>query len=161
MKTIGAATSNRVTIVDVAREAGVSYATVSRVLNDDPYVKLETRERVTAALDRMGYVANRQARSLRTGRSQLVGVVLPDLANPVFAPILGGIEAELARHGYSALVAHAPAEAGAQQELVDRLIGRRVDGLILATVRRCVVGAAPRSDRVLDLNSMTSGWSIS
>ncbi|MCB0255559.1 MAG: LacI family DNA-binding transcriptional regulator, partial [Anaerolineae bacterium] len=87
---------NKVTIIDVAREAGVSYATVSRVLNDEPYVKPETRERVTATLQRMGYVANRQARSLRTGRSQMIGLLVRDLGTGYIGQIISGVDAEIA-----------------------------------------------------------------
>ncbi|MFO1075112.1 MAG: LacI family DNA-binding transcriptional regulator [Geminicoccaceae bacterium] len=139
MRQAGRRSSTVPTLEAVAVAAGVHRSTAARALNTATrhLISAEVVARVQAEAQRLGYRRDVLAASLRTGRSQLVGVVLPDLANPVFAPILGGIEAELARHGYSALVAHAPAEAGAQQELVDRLIGRRVDGLILATVRRC------------------------
>ncbi len=130
MKTIGAATSNRVTIVDVAREAGVSYATVSRVLNDDPYVKLETRERVTAALDRMGYVANRQARSLRTGRSQMIGLLARDLGTGYIGQIIAGIDAEIAESEYEVLLFTTHHKARAP-EYVATFVGGMADGILL------------------------------
>ena len=72
-------TGERITIEDVAREADVSYATVSRVINNKGYISDETRERVTAAVIKTGYVVNRQARGLAVGRSQVVGLVVPDL----------------------------------------------------------------------------------
>jgi LacI family transcriptional regulator len=85
-----------VTIVDVAREAGVSYATVSRVLNDEAYVKAATRARVLEALRRTGYIANRQARSLRTGRTQMIGLLVRDLGTGYIGSIIAGMDAELA-----------------------------------------------------------------
>ena len=80
MKRHANSVSGPVTIIDVAREAGVSYATVSRVINNEVYVKAETRQRVTEALTKMGYVGNRQARSLRGGRSHTIGLLVPDLS---------------------------------------------------------------------------------
>ncbi|HEX7556416.1 MAG TPA: LacI family DNA-binding transcriptional regulator, partial [Leptolinea sp.] len=68
-----------ITIIDVAREAGVSYGTVSRVINDSPNVKDETRERVKEVIDRMGFVGNRNARSLVSGKSHVIGLLIPDL----------------------------------------------------------------------------------
>jgi LacI family transcriptional regulator len=130
MKTTGASTSNRVTIVDVAREAGVSYATVSRVLNADPYVKLETRERVAAALDRMGYVANRQARSLRTGRSQMVGLLARDLGTGYIGQIIAGIDAEVAETEYEVLLFTTHHKARAP-EYVATFVGGMADGILL------------------------------
>jgi LacI family transcriptional regulator len=75
-------------------------------------------------------------RALRTKRSHLVGIVVPDMANLVFAPILSGVEATLSANGYSALIANAGGEVEQQIEVVDQLIGRRVEGLILATARQ-------------------------
>ena len=72
--------SGDVTIIDVAREAGVSYATVSRVINNKGYINPETRERVMLAVTKLGYVVNQQARSLAGGRSQVVGLVVPGVA---------------------------------------------------------------------------------
>jgi len=93
-------------------------------------------ERVRAEARRQGYRRDAIAASLRTGRSRLVGVVLPDLSNPVFAPILSGIGTALAKRGYSMLVADGNADQAGQIALVGELIARRVDGLILATARR-------------------------
>lgn len=130
MKHTGASNSNRVTIVDVAREAGVSYATVSRVLNGDPYVKSETRERVAAVLDRMGYVANRQARSLRTGRSQLIGLLARDLGTGYIGQIIAGIDAEIAETEYEVLLFTTHHKSRAP-EYVSTFVGGMADGLLL------------------------------
>ena len=92
--------------------------------------------RVIAVAEQMGYVPNGLATSLRTRRSETVGVVLPDITNPVFPPILEGLEAGLAEHGYIAMVANAGHEPARQRLVVERLLARQVDGLILATVTR-------------------------
>jgi LacI family transcriptional regulator len=96
----------------------------------------EVVERVQAEARRQGYRRDALAASLRTGRSRLVGVLVPDLANPVFAPILNGISARLSREGYSMLIAGVGASEADQAKIVEELIARRVDGLLLATARR-------------------------
>lgn len=99
-------------------------------------ISQEVVEKVRAEALRQGYRRDAIAASLRTGRSRLVGVVLPDLANPVFAPILDGVGAALAEQGYSMLVADGGADGARQVMIVEELIARRVDGLLLATARR-------------------------
>ena len=130
--------SRAATLQSVADAAGVHRSTAARALNaaTSHLISAEVVTRVQDVARQLGYRRDALAASLRTGRSRLVGVLLPDLANPVFAPILGGIEAELAARGYSALVANAPADADRQIAIVEQLMARRVDGLILATVRR-------------------------
>src|SRR6187200_594678 len=88
-----------VTIFDVAREAGVSYATVSRVVNNKNSILADKRARVLAAMDRLGYVPNLQARKLAGGRSQVVGLVLHDVWNSYAVEVLRGIDEELAAAG--------------------------------------------------------------
>ena len=92
------------TIVDVAREAGVSYSTVSRVINNNAHVLPETREKVLNAMMRLGYVINQQARSLRGGRSQVIGLLVPDVGNNYVGEIIRGIDAELAAHQYDLML---------------------------------------------------------
>jgi LacI family transcriptional regulator len=130
--------SRAATLQSVADAAGVHRSTAARALNaaTSHLISIEVVARVQAVAQQLGYRRDTLAASLRTGRSRLVGVLLPDLANPVFAPILGGIEAGLAERGYSALVANAPADPDRQIAIVEQLMARRVDGLILATVRR-------------------------
>ena len=126
-----------VTIRDVARAAGVHLSTVSRAL--DPakrhLVRAEVLRDIEATARRLGYRPNRAASTLRTGRSFTVGVLVPDMTNPVFPPILQGIEACAAARGYFVLVAHVPdatlARAGAE-----RMIAQRVDGSVMANARR-------------------------
>jgi LacI family transcriptional regulator len=126
------------TLQTIADAAGVHRSTAARAL--DPAhchrISPDVVERVRMEASRQGYRRDAIAASLRTGRTRLVGAVLPDLANPVFAPILAGVTAALARGGYSVLVAEADNADEDRVRLVQELIARRVDGLILATARR-------------------------
>jgi LacI family transcriptional regulator len=99
--------SRRVTIDDVARLAEVHKATVSRALNarTRDQVNADTLKRVKRAARQLGYVPNAMARGLRTSRSMTIGVIIPDLMNPIFPPIIRGIERVLQPQGYTVLVA--------------------------------------------------------
>jgi LacI family transcriptional regulator len=126
------------TLSDVARRAGVHQATASRALNPASrhLVNRATAERVLAAARELGYVPNAIARGLRTSRSGTVGVVIPDLMNPLFPPIVRGIEDVLAAEGYTALLANTDNDERRERTLFEALVTRRVDGLIVATARR-------------------------
>src|SRR5882672_2290378 len=128
----------KVTIHDVAAAVGVHPSTVSRVLNSSTrhMVTAEMARRVTEAAQRLGYHPNALAHSLRTRRSNMIGVLIPDITNPVFPPILRGIEDALAVAGYTAIIANTEGEAEREGMILGRMLGRRVDGLILATARR-------------------------
>jgi LacI family transcriptional regulator len=89
-----------VTIIDIAKSAGVSKSTVSLVLKRSPLVKEDTRQRVTKAMDALGYVYNRGAASLRRSRADLVGMIINDLSNPFFAELAIGIERVLQNSGF-------------------------------------------------------------
>ena len=93
-----------VTIVDVAREAGVSKSTVSRVLNDSPHVATATRARVLDAVSRLDFHANEAARGLRTTRSFLVGLLVPAISNDVFSRIADVLEEDLRREGVGMVI---------------------------------------------------------
>jgi LacI family transcriptional regulator len=125
------------TLRDVAALAGVHPATASRALNPDTraMTSADTAERVLSAARQLGYRPNAVARSLRTARSSSVGVVVPDLTNPLFPPIVRGIEATLAPHGYALLIVNTDNDLAHEQQLVDSLRDRSIDGLILATAR--------------------------
>jgi len=93
-----------VTMFDVAIEAGVSTATVSRVANDHPNIRLATRDRVEEAMQRLGYVANLRARSLAGGRSNMLGVIVDDLESSYISQVARGIDEAVATHGYNLMV---------------------------------------------------------
>ena len=126
--------SRRVTIDDVARLAEVHKATVSRALNarTRDQVNAETLKRVKRAARQLGYVPNAMARGLRTSRSMTVGVIIPDLMNPIFPPIVRGIEHVLQPHGYTVLVADTDSHDDVEVSAFESLLQRRVDGSILA-----------------------------
>ena len=127
-----------VTMKQVAEEAGVHASTVSRALNTTtrPMVVPSQVERVLKAAKKLGYRLDSVAASLRTGRSRLVGMLVPDIATSVFTPILAGATERLSSAGYSVLVAYVGNDAERQQELASGLLARRVDGLIVATASR-------------------------
>ncbi len=110
-------------IKDLAAEVDVHYSTVSRVMNPATrhLVAEEVATRILKLAELRGFRPNRIAAGLRTQRSGLIGVVLPDMANPVFPPILAGIEAVLGRHGYVPIVVNAGVERARQRFVIDQL----------------------------------------
>jgi LacI family transcriptional regulator len=126
------------TLSDVAMATGVHVSTVSRVMNPETrqMVSAEVAKRILAEAQRMGYRPNRAAATLVTRKSHIIGVVLPDITNAVFPPILMGIEDGLRRDGYLAIVANVGADEEEQLFVINRLLAQQVDGLILATARR-------------------------
>ena len=128
----------KVTIHDVASAVGVHPSTVSRVLNANTrhMVTAEIAQRVLEAARTLGYHPNALAHSLRTRRSNTVGVLIPDITNPVFPPILRGIEDGLAAAGYTAIIANTDGVGDRANLILEGMLARRVDGFILATARR-------------------------
>lgn len=120
-------------IIDVAREAGVSRTTVSRYINKNIELPAATGARIDAAIKRLNYRPNLLAKSLSTGRSDLIGVVAPDISNPFFGSLISAIEVEAEKHGYSVLVSNSRGLRSKEVELITRLEDRHVDGLILMT----------------------------
>lgn len=127
----------RVTIDDVARLAEVHKATVSRALNADTrdQVNVETLKRVKRAARQLGYVPNAMARGLRTSKSMTIGVIIPDLMNPIFPPMIRGVEHVLQARGYTVLIANTDSHDDVEISAFESLLQRRVDGFILATGR--------------------------
>ena len=118
------------TIKDVARAAGVSVATVSRVCNGSPLVKEETRQHVGEVAARMGYSPHGAARSLITSRTSTIGVLLPDLYGEFFSEVIRGIDQTAQRHGYHLLVSSSHDGRPALEAALRSMRGR-VDGLIV------------------------------
>jgi LacI family transcriptional regulator len=120
-----------VTIVDVARVSGVSYATVSRVLSGYEFVKESTRHRVMEAVKHLGYVANLQARSLAGGRTQLIGLVVPNLDNSYVGTVTRGIDQELARANYDLILYTSHHKPDKESFYVSAIAHGLTDGLLL------------------------------
>lgn len=141
--------SARTTLKDVAREAGVHISTASRALNPGTawIVNPETVERVGEVARKLGYRPHSLARALRTNRTMSVGVIIPDMENPLFGPIIAGVESVLVDEGYSVLIGNADRGPDHADGLVEDMLERHVDGLILATPGREVSAAAQRVQR--------------
>ena len=122
---------------DVARAAQVHPGTVSRALNAETrgLVNEETAERVIRAAEELGYRPNPIARGLKTNRSFTVGVLVPDLTNPLFPPIVRGIEDRLGAAGYTSLIANTDNDPDRERQDFDAMRARQVDGFITATAR--------------------------
>ncbi len=127
-------TSPEPTIQDIAREANVSRTTVSRVLNASPNVAPETRTRVVAVLRRLDYRVNVAARSLRTTKTRLVGLLVPAISNDFFGRIAEVLEETLRRDGIGLLIASSGWEAAGERVALESLRARRVDALVLSLV---------------------------
>jgi LacI family transcriptional regulator len=127
--------SRRATLADVARLAGVHPGTVSRALSGKAagQVSPETIKRVRRVAKQLGYSPNAMARNLRTRLSMTVGVIVPDLTNPIFPPMVRGIDGYLAPRGYSALVVNTDGQDSTEHMLFESLMERQVDGFIVAT----------------------------
>ncbi|RJL32786.1 LacI family DNA-binding transcriptional regulator [Bailinhaonella thermotolerans] len=118
-------------IKDVAAHAGVSVATVSRVLNDNPSVTEETRNRVYAAMTALNYRPNAVARSLRTEATRTLGLIIGDILNPFFTELARAVEDEARLAGYTVIIGNADERADEQDHYVRTLLERRVDGLLI------------------------------
>jgi LacI family transcriptional regulator len=118
------------TVVDVAREAGVSVASVSRVVNGHANVSPETRARVEQVVERLRYVPHTAARSLATKRSQLIGVLLPDLHGDFFSELIRGIDAAARSHQLHLLLSSSHGDADEMAEAIRAMHGR-VEGMII------------------------------
>ena len=130
--------SGDVTLKEVAAEAGVHVSTASRALNPETrsVVNDQTAIRVLEVAEQLGYRPHPLARGLRTNRTLTVGMVVPDLMNPLFPPIYAGADAVLGDLGYSVLVASDDGDSSKTRGVIATLLDRRVDGLILANAHR-------------------------
>lgn len=126
---------NAVTLADVAKAAGVHPGTASRSLNEqtENQVSKETARRVQKIAKQMGYTPNTVARGLRTKKSMSIGVIVPDLTNPIFPPMVRGVDSYLLSRSYSVLVVNTDNNHEVEKKLFNSLMERQVDGLIIAT----------------------------
>jgi LacI family transcriptional regulator len=127
----------RIKLTDVAREAGVHPSTASRALNPATrdQVGRQAARRVTQAAERLGYVPNALARGLRTARSFVVAMMVPDVTNPLFPPMVRGAEQVLSRAGYTLILTDTDNDAATERRHVQSMRARGVDGFIVATAR--------------------------
>ncbi|SDF01519.1 LacI family DNA-binding transcriptional regulator [Limimaricola pyoseonensis] len=122
----------RITILDVAREAGVSKSTVSLVLRGSSLVNAETRDRVEAAAERIGYVYNRGAAALRSATSSFVALVIPDLVNPFFAQLAVAVEEALSARGFVPLLANTNDSPNRQRDLMRSMREHGAAGVMIS-----------------------------
>ena len=157
--------SKQVTLREVAHEAGVHISTASRALNPETraIVNTETVERVLATARRLGYRPHPLAQGLRKNRTMSVGMVIPDIENPLFGPIIGGAGQVLGSEGYSLLITNTDINEDQTGEVVRALVERRVDGIILATASRSddvIVDLVERGVHTVLVNRSTEGVQV-
>lgn len=157
--------NGKVTIHDVARESGVSYSTVSRVLNGFAFVKEETRAKVLATADKLGYVANMQARSLAGGKTRIIGLVVPGLDNGYIGEIVRGIDEEIAKFNYDLMLYTTRRRVGSEAHYVKTISNGLTDGVILIvpcstanTLTPCVTTISRTSLLTRSTPSSTAPW---
>lgn len=140
-----------VTIRDVARLAEVHPGTVSRALNPQTrnLVNAATAERVLTAARQLGYRPNSMARGLKTNRSLTIGVLIPDLTNPLFPPIVRGIDDRLTIDGYTPLLVNTGSDPERERSSIEAMLARQVDGFIAATAQLDVEPLAVATERGL------------
>lgn len=135
-----------VTIYDVAREAGVSMATVSRVVNGNPNVKPLTRKKVLAAIERLGYRPNAVARGLASKKTTTVGVIIPDISSLFFSELARGIEDIATMYKYNIILCNSDQRMEKELQLINTLLEKQVDGLLF-------MGAEIKEDHLQALTS--------
>ncbi|MCI1984578.1 MAG: LacI family DNA-binding transcriptional regulator [Bifidobacteriaceae bacterium] len=121
------------TITDVARVAGVSKNTVSRFLNERGYISQQTRKKIQDAIDLLHYQPNQIARSLFTNKTNMVGLVIPDVSQPFFATMTSKIEDELDRRGYKMILCNTMHSSSKERKYLDMLTANKVDGIIIGS----------------------------
>jgi len=126
----------RATMADVARLAGVSEMTISRVIRTPERVARRTRESVHAAMRQVGYLPNSVAGSLASNRTRLIGVIVPTISNSVFADTVQGLQDVLRAHGYQVLLAASEYSDAREEELLTTVVSRCPDGLVLTGITR-------------------------
>lgn len=122
------------TIHDVAKKSGVSVTTVSRVINNHPHVREETRQRVLAVFREMAYVPNANAGSLARKSTSTIAVLVPDITNTFFTTLVRGIEDKANESGLSVILGNTDEESVKEQTYIHKFLERRVDGLIVVPV---------------------------
>lgn len=139
----------RVSVSDVAAEAGVAIGSVSRALNGNKHVSAALRARVQAAADKLGYQPHPQARGLRLGRSNTIGLLVNDVRHPMYSAVVAAVESELSAHGQMLLLANAHGEPAREQVILDTFRRSAIDGAIItAAFYAPQEGSEPMVDRL-------------
>jgi LacI family transcriptional regulator len=156
--------AERVTIVDVARAAGVSVSTVSRVIRDHADVGSETRSRVQAAISKLGYRPSPIARALVSGQTRLVALLVSDLTNPFYPQLAKSVEEEAGKAGYTVIICNTSDKVSEVRRHLTRLLDQGVDGVIHASVGKdeaTVLSALGDPRRVVFVNRPPTSPSVS
>lgn len=120
-----------ITIADVAKHAGVSKMTVSRVINNSGYISDETRARVEKSIKELGYIPNALARSLRFKQTRTIALIVTDITNPFFTTVARGVEDEASQRGFSVIFCNTDESPDEESQYVNVLLQKQVDGLLL------------------------------
>ncbi|MCZ2151376.1 MAG: LacI family transcriptional regulator [Bryobacterales bacterium] len=120
---------------DLARELGVSVVTISKVLRNHRDISTATRERVLKRMKELNYRPNLTARALITGRTQSIGLIVPDLVHTFFGQVAKGINRVLRQHRYSLVISSSEEDADLERQEIDEMLARRVDALIIASTQ--------------------------
>ncbi|RAO99204.1 LacI family transcriptional regulator [Petrotoga sp. 9PW.55.5.1] len=151
----------KVTIKDIAKEAGVSISTVSRVVNGSLPVKKETKEKVLKAIQKLNYSPDSLARSLRVGYTKTIGIIIPNIANPFFATIVRGAEDYLRSKGFSIIICNSDNDVKEEEKLFKTLTEKKVDGVLYSGIGDHVENLATKNiktvfiDRVIKENNFS------
>ncbi|MGR9151404.1 LacI family DNA-binding transcriptional regulator [Rhizobium leguminosarum] len=150
---------SKVGIREVAKLAGVSTGTVSRILNDHPSVTKELRARVTTIIKDLGYTPDPSARSMRGKVSRLIGIVIPDLTNPFFAELVQSAEQAAANHGYNIIVMTSFDHAAKEADRIKQLTSRKVDGIMLVPSNDFHTLKLPKGLPIVVVDRLMPGYS--
>lgn len=121
---------------DIAADLGISLVTVSKALRNHPDISKKTRERVYARVKELNYRPNLAARSLVTGRSSLIGLIVPDLMHPFFADVAKGLSAVLREHGYFLVLSSSEEDATLEEQEIEHMLAHRLDALVVASCQK-------------------------
>ncbi|MCM3716109.1 LacI family transcriptional regulator [Alkalihalobacillus oceani] len=125
---------DRVTSKDVAKKAGVSQATVSRVINNYPHMKQSTREKVLKAIQELGFTPDQIARSLNMRKTSSIGLIVGDISNPFFAETAKVIISQARKSGFDVILTDTEHESVNLEKSIESLVGKRVEGIIIGSV---------------------------
>jgi len=151
------------TIADVARRAGVSPVTVSRVLNGTARVNPATRDAVERVIAELGYVPNVVARGLRSRRTGTLGLIVPDIGNPLWTAVARGVEDAARSHGYAVFLGNTDENPTRQEQYLQTMLGQRVEGLIIVPCGSSVRDLIPLQEQNIPMVAVErafQGWDI-